>query len=160
MPTSSVRRHRPAPGPRVPEHHRRGPRRAGALRGAPTTVAPTLLTTLLTGLVTGLVTLAAPPASAAGPALGDCGAGQLCFWEDAGFLGSRRVYELAGTALESCVPLPKGMRAHSFANRMGRPVTVYQSAHCDTTGEFATHPSGSWTPEGAYAVRAFTVWEH
>ena len=147
-PSSRVKAHR------ADVRRRHAPRRRPSGRGS-----AGVALAALTALALTLPGLAAPRAAAAGPALGECGAGQLCFWEGAGFQGARQVYELATTDLESCVPLPEGTRAGSFANRMGRPVTVYQSAHCDTTGEFTTHPSGSWTPEGAYAVRAFTVWE-
>lgn len=91
--------------------------------------------------------------------LGECAAGELCLWARPGFRGDRRTYELSGVPVESCVPLPKGVSALSFANRTGRPATVYQSGECAETGEFHTHPSGSWTPEGEYRVRAFKLWE-
>ena len=119
-----------------------------------------------------LLTAAVPGTSAGAPGtpetrggagertrLGDCGAGRLCLWERPGFAGARQTFELSGMDVESCVPLPRGTGALSFANRTGRPVTVYQSRECAETGEFATHPSGSWTPEGAYQVRAVKVWE-
>ncbi|WP_308341087.1 peptidase inhibitor family I36 protein [Streptomyces sp. JJ36] len=99
------------------------------------------------------------PAAGDGPRLGACGAGVLCFWADPGFSGRRLTYELAGTDIESCVRLPAGFTADAYANRTGRPVTAYQSAECRETGEFHTHPSGSWTPESAYQVRAFKIWE-
>jgi len=93
------------------------------------------------------------------PRLGECAAGELCLWVRNGFKGQRRTYELSGVTLGSCLPLPKGVSAQSFANRTGRPVTVYQSGECAETGEFHTHPSGSWTPEGEYRVRAVKIWE-
>jgi hypothetical protein len=92
--------------------------------------------------------------------LGACAAGQLCLWSDGRFKGHRRTYELSGTDIESCVPLPKGATAESFANRTGRPVTLYQSRKCAETGEFSTFPSGSWTPHSAYRARALKIWEH
>lgn len=58
-----------------------------------------------------------------------------------------------------CERLPDGAGARSFANRTGRPVTVYESAECAETRDFHTHPSGAWTPQGAYTARAFKVWE-
>lgn len=58
-----------------------------------------------------------------------------------------------------CERLPGGAGAKSFANRTGRPVTVYESAECAETRGFHTHPSGAWTPQGAYTARAFKVWE-
>ncbi|HET6636273.1 MAG TPA: peptidase inhibitor family I36 protein [Streptomyces sp.] len=106
---------------------------------------------------------AAPAAGAARtqppPRLGPCGAGALCLWEDPGFAGHRLSYELAGTDIESCVALPSGFTGDAYANRTGRPVTFYQSVECATTGEFDTHPSGSWTPRSSYQARAFKIWE-
>jgi hypothetical protein len=97
--------------------------------------------------------------SDAQPRLGECAAGELCLWTRSGFRGERRSYERSRIAVESCVPLPNGMSARSFANRTGRPVTLYQSGECAETAEFHTHPSGSWTPKGEYGVRAMKVWE-
>lgn len=127
--------------------------------------------------VAGLLTLAAAAAAAGGglaaapavgapaeptakPQLGKCAAGELCLWENEGFKGPREQYELSDVDIESCVPLPKGVEAKSFANRTGRPVTAYQSAECAETAEFSTYPSGSWTPKGEYPVRAVKVWEN
>ncbi|WP_235981087.1 peptidase inhibitor family I36 protein [Streptomyces albidus (ex Kaewkla and Franco 2022)] len=93
------------------------------------------------------------------PRLGDCAPGELCLWARSGFRGERRTYELKDVTPESCVPLPKGWSAQSFANRTGRPAAVFQSAECAETGEFHTHPSGSWTPDGEYRVRAVKIWE-
>ena len=104
------------------------------------------------------------PAAGAGSAsaarLGTCAKGALCLWEKAEFEGKRYAFELSDIDVESCVPLPKGASAAALANRTGRPVTVYQSEECAETGEFHTHPSGTWTPEAEYKVRAFKVWEN
>lgn len=127
-------------------------------------------TALLAGLTTLAAALALAPAlgapaahAAAGgrtTAAGDCDAGQLCAWPQADFAGERRTYELSDTDIESCVPLPKGSTAASFANRTGRPVTTYQSAECAETAEFDTYPGGgSYVPRSPYRVRAFKVWE-
>ncbi|MEV5592280.1 peptidase inhibitor family I36 protein [Streptomyces sp. NPDC052496] len=100
------------------------------------------------------------PRAHTGPAAGDCATGQFCVWPGRGFGGKRLTYELSGTDIESCVTLPAGVRAVSFANRTGRPVTTYQSAECAETGEFDTYPGGgSWVPESPYQVRAFKIWE-
>ncbi|OEU88075.1 hypothetical protein DB35_16710 [Streptomyces abyssalis] len=101
------------------------------------------------------------PAAAAvpGPRLGECAAGEVCLWPESRFRGERRTYELKGVSIGRCLRLPGSAGARSFANRTGRPVTVYESGECAETAEFHTHPSGSWTPEGAYRVRAFKVWE-
>ncbi|MEW2218828.1 peptidase inhibitor family I36 protein [Streptomyces sp. NPDC006990] len=96
----------------------------------------------------------------AAPRLGECGPGELCLWERTEFKGKPRVHELRGIDIESCTPLTGGASATSAANRTGRPVTLYQSEECAETAEFHTHPSGSWTPELPYRVRAFKVWEH
>lgn len=89
----------------------------------------------------------------------DCAAGELCFWSSPGFQGERVSHELLGLTTEECTPLPQGTEGGSLVNRTGRPVTVYQSEVCDTTGDFSTYPSGSWVPEAPYTVRAFTMWE-
>ncbi len=82
-------------------------------------------------------------------------------WQKADFGGKRHVFELSGTEIESCVALPSGAVAHALANRLGRPVTTYQSAECAETGEFDTHPgSGTWQPSSPYGVRAFKIWEN
>ncbi|TBO61343.1 hypothetical protein EYS09_01815 [Streptomyces kasugaensis] len=128
-------------------------------------------TALVTGLAALAATLTAPaahgaPAGHPAPrartaASGDCGPGQLCVWPKADFGGKRQTYELTGTDIDSCVPLPKGVSAASLANRTGRPVTTYQSAECAETAEFDTYPGGgSWVPRSPYGVRAFKIWEH
>ncbi|NUH38264.1 peptidase inhibitor family I36 protein [Streptomyces samsunensis] len=102
---------------------------------------------------------AAAARSAAPPRLGNCAAGQLCLWRGGGFTGARQAHELADVDIESCVPLPTGTTAASLANRTGRPVTAYQSRECAETAEFHTYPTGSWSPETPYQVRAFKIWE-
>ncbi|MCX5201422.1 peptidase inhibitor family I36 protein [Streptomyces sp. NBC_00237] len=92
--------------------------------------------------------------------LGTCAAGELCLWQKPDFQGKRYAYELSGTDIESCVPMPPGTDAQALANRTGRPVTTYQSAQCAETGEFDTYPGkGSWVPQSPYRVRAFKIWE-
>ncbi|MEV0599568.1 peptidase inhibitor family I36 protein [Streptomyces sp. NPDC050315] len=97
---------------------------------------------------------------AADAASGGCAAGQLCLWPKAGYEGPRNTHELSDTDIESCVPLPDGRPARSFANRTGRPVTTFQSAECAETGEFDTYPGGgTYVPDAPYAVRAFRIAE-
>jgi hypothetical protein len=137
---------------------------------------------------TGTDATAAPahPAAGQGPRLGDCGRGELCLWPRVRFRGERHTYrpgakepgddrpgtrharsarsrhsaDGARTArFGRCERLPGGAGARSFANLTGRPVTVYESAECAETRDFHTHPSGAWTPQGAYTARAFKVWE-
>ncbi|WP_431770821.1 peptidase inhibitor family I36 protein [Streptomyces cucumeris] len=118
-----------------------------------------IVTTTVTAALAALALTASAPAQAAPPPLGDCAAGQLCLWHGTGFTGPRQVHELTGTDIESCIALPSGGSAASLANRTGRPVTAYQSAECAETAEFRTYPTGSWSPETAYRVRAFKIWE-
>ncbi|MFE6762315.1 peptidase inhibitor family I36 protein [Streptomyces sp. NPDC057689] len=104
---------------------------------------------------------AAPGAVAAPVRLGDCGSGQLCLWAKPDFTGARQTHELSTIDIESCVPLKTGTTAQALANRTGRPVTTYQSAECQETGEFETYPGGgTWLPRSPYQVRAFKVWEN
>jgi hypothetical protein len=57
-----------------------------------------------------------------------------------------------------CVALRGASR--SFANRMSRPVTVYQSPTCDTSAEFDTYPGGgTFVPGAPFVVRGVQVWE-
>ncbi|MFJ6432175.1 peptidase inhibitor family I36 protein [Streptomyces sp. NPDC091416] len=101
------------------------------------------------------------PVRAVSGRLGDCRAGQLCLWAEPDFTGTRQVHELSGVDIESCVPLKPGATVQSLANRTGRPVTAYQSAECEETGEFETYPGGgTWTPRTPYQVRAFKIWEN
>ncbi|MFE9847270.1 peptidase inhibitor family I36 protein [Streptomyces sp. NPDC005576] len=106
-------------------------------------------------------TAAGVPGRASGVRLGECAAGQLCLWKKPDFTGGRLNRDLSAVDIESCVPLPAGSDAQSFANRTGRNVTLYQSAECGETGEFETYPgSGTWVPRSPYQVRAFKIWEN
>lgn len=94
-------------------------------------------------------------------AAGACAPGQICFWTEPAFAEDPSViFELATADVESCVSLPEGVDARSFANRMDRYVTMYQSRECATEGDFDTYPGdGVFVPEVPYAVRAFQIWE-
>ncbi|MGW0116923.1 peptidase inhibitor family I36 protein [Streptomyces sp. NPDC003327] len=127
-----------------------------------------LVAALLTALPAAALPAAAVPAGsgaeasagARGTVLGTCGPGALCLWPRPDFKGKSRAYELATTDIDSCVVLPAGASAQSLANRTGRPVTTYQSAECEETGEFETYPGrGTWVPQTPYEVRAFKLWE-
>ncbi|WP_329458063.1 peptidase inhibitor family I36 protein [Streptomyces sp. NBC_01497] len=122
------------------------------------------VTTAAVALLAAVVPLAvAAPAGAATAPLrgGDCAAGELCLWPEEDFGGARSTYELTGVGIEDCVALPAGGSALSLANRLGRPVTAYQSATCADTGEFETYPGhGTWAPRAPYRIRAFKIWEH
>lgn len=110
------------------------------------------------------VTLLTAAALAAAPAVAvprdACGPGELCLWPKADFRGARQTHELFRTEIQNCVALPPGTDAQSLVNRLGRPVTTYQSHECEETGEFQTYPGdGTWVPQSPYRVRAFKVWE-
>ncbi|MFE9630715.1 peptidase inhibitor family I36 protein [Streptomyces sp. NPDC006463] len=111
--------------------------------------------------LTALVPSTSGAAHAAGPAtLGACATGQLCLWVKPEFKGTRHTHELSTLDINSCTALPAGTSAQSLTNRLGRPVTTYQSAQCAETGEFQTYPGdGVWLPQSPYQVRAFKVWE-
>ncbi|GGO80515.1 peptidase inhibitor family I36 protein [Wenjunlia tyrosinilytica] len=98
----------------------------------------------------------------AGAAAGaTCDRGEFCAWTGLNHGGQRYTWDLSTAGIESCVPLPQGVSARSFANRIGRPVTTYQDRECGTEGEFDTYPGdGTWVPEAPYVVRAFQVWEN
>ncbi|MGA5492859.1 peptidase inhibitor family I36 protein [Streptomyces cinereoruber] len=124
-----------------------------------TAVLAVLLLAALPASATATATPATKPA-ASGPKLGACGPGKLCLWPKPDFKGRAWTHELAMTDVDSCVALPAGTSAQSLANRTGRPVTAYQSAECEETGEFETYPGkGTWVPQTPYEVRAFKIWE-
>ncbi|QKW06288.1 peptidase inhibitor family I36 protein [Streptomyces sp. NA04227] len=103
-----------------------------------------------------------PARTTAAKALAACAAGELCLWDRPDFRGKPHIRDLSNTDIDSCVVLPAKGGAQSFVNRTGRPVTTYQSNECAETGEFDTYPGkgkGSYTPESAYRVRAFKIWE-
>ncbi|KRV46529.1 hypothetical protein AQ490_11620 [Wenjunlia vitaminophila] len=109
---------------------------------------------------------AGPPtaASAGAPitarAVDGCDRGEFCVWTGARHTGRRHTWNLAGAGVQSCVPLPSGDVGRSFANRMSRPVTVYEDRECATEGQFDTYPGGgTWVPEAPFVVRALQVWE-
>ncbi|MYS85887.1 hypothetical protein GTZ85_38155 [Streptomyces sp. SID5474] len=108
-----------------------------------------------------LTTVGAPSASASAAAATLCSPGQVCFWTEPGFAGApAATFELTGANVEQCVSLPNGVDALSFANRMDRYVTMYQSRECATEGDFSTYPGeGVFVPEVPFTVRAFQIWE-
>ncbi|MFJ9526050.1 peptidase inhibitor family I36 protein [Streptomyces cyaneofuscatus] len=129
-----------------------------------TVLAAGLAVTALTALIPQALAQDRSPARvqpASDVRLGTCEAGRLCLWKKPDFTGARQTYELSTVDIESCTPLPEGGDAQSLANRTGRPVTTYQSAECQETGEFETYPGGgTWLPRSPYQVRAFKIWEN
>ncbi|MEU6342650.1 peptidase inhibitor family I36 protein [Streptomyces sp. NPDC046977] len=118
--------------------------------------ALTLTLTLPLALAASAAALVSPTAAGAAPA-GGCDPGELCLWARPDYGGPRTVHELADTDVNSCVPLPAGVTAKSFANRTRKLVTTYQSAECSTEGDFETFPSGTWVPESRHTIRAFQI---
>ncbi|MGC0420261.1 peptidase inhibitor family I36 protein [Embleya sp. AB8] len=113
-------------------------------------------------LTTSLLTaMGAPSASAGATAVAACAPGQVCFWATPGFADAPVVsFELTNASVEQCVSLPDGVDARSFANRMDRYVTMYQSRECATEGDFGTYPGdGVFVPDVPFTVRAFQIWE-
>jgi hypothetical protein len=135
-------------------------------KSAPTRTAPRAVAVLVAAATAALAAAPGPAGAATAPAaalprLGTCTAGELCLWTRDDFAGERTTYELTGTGTDDCVALRDGVTALSLANRLGRPVTAYQSQECAETGEFETYPgTGTWVPDAPYRIRAFKVWEH
>lgn len=105
----------------------------------------------------------APPstASAASPAGADpaCTVGELCLWNSETYSGQTQHYDLRTANPEDCIPLPEAFEGHSFANRLTRDVTIYQSAECSTEGDFTTYPGGgTYVPQSPFVVRAIKIW--
>ncbi|NYH79198.1 hypothetical protein FHR84_002532 [Actinopolyspora biskrensis] len=108
------------------------------------------------------VGLGAPAAAVPAPEQDEaqCESGVFCAWPEHQYGGSPHSADLRTTNMEECVPLSDGLEAHSFVNRLNRPVTVYQDAHCGTRGDFSTYPEGSFVPRSPFVVRAFKIWTH
>ncbi|MGJ7908613.1 peptidase inhibitor family I36 protein [Actinopolyspora sp. H202] len=89
-----------------------------------------------------------------------CDVGVFCAWSETDYAGNEHSFDLRSTNMEECVRLHGNIEARSFANRMDRPVTVYQDARCATSADFSTYPGGSFVPRAPYVVRAIKVWTH
>jgi hypothetical protein len=118
-------------------------------------VRPLLLAAVL--LSAGGIAHAAP--AAAHPPR-SCEPGTFCVWPEEYYGGTIARFDLRNTTPEQCVPLPGGIEARSFANRIDRQVTVYQDRHCSTEADFSTFPGpGTYVPRSPYVVRAIQIWE-
>jgi hypothetical protein len=90
-----------------------------------------------------------------------CERGEFCVWPGDDYGGAIVRIALDNTNPGECVPLPDDVDGRSFANRSGRPVTVYQGRDCSTEGEFDTYPGGgTFVPEAPYVVRGVQIWDH
>lgn len=102
---------------------------------------------------------AAPTPHPAAPSESACERGEFCVWPRDSYHGDGTRFDLRNTNPEECVPLPAGMAARSFANRIDRHVTVYQDRHCSTEGDFTTYPGPeTFVPHGPFVVRAIQIW--
>ncbi|MEU6646945.1 peptidase inhibitor family I36 protein [Saccharomonospora sp. NPDC046836] len=114
------------------------------------------LATLLTGGVAQAEGDAGQPAP---PPEFSCDLGEFCAWTGEFYGGQIVRFDLRNTNPEECVPLPEGVDARSFGNRIDRHVTVYQDRNCATEGDFSTYPGpGTFVPQGPYVVRAIQIW--
>jgi hypothetical protein len=88
-----------------------------------------------------------------------CERGEFCVWPDEDYGGAPVRVALENSNPGECVPLPEGADGRSFANRTGRPATVYQGRDCSTEGEFDTYPGGgTFVPAAPYVVRGVQIW--
>ena len=88
-----------------------------------------------------------------------CEQGEFCLWTEQDYGGTIVRLDLRNTNPEKCRPLPDGVEAHAFGNRIDRHVTVYQDRNCSTEGDFSTFPGpGTFVPQSPYLVRAVKIW--
>ncbi len=110
--------------------------------------------------VFGLLTSTGVAAAAAPPPKPACQMGEFCVWPEESYGGSAQKFDLRGSNPEECIPLPEGFDGHSFANRLSRDVTIYQSEECTTEGDFITYPGGgTYVPQGPFVIRALKIWD-
>ena len=89
-----------------------------------------------------------------------CERGEFCVWHAESFRAFGYRISLERVNPGECVGLPAGFDGRSFANRMSRPVTVYQGRTCSTEAEFDTYPGGgTYVPQAPFVVRAVRIWE-
>lgn len=99
--------------------------------------------------------------ASADPEQQPCERGEFCLWPAEQYKGDIFRAALENANIGECVPLPDGFDARSFANRIKRPVTVYQERTCSTEAEFDTYPGGgTFVPEAPYVVRGLQIWDH
>lgn len=129
------------------------PRAALLLAGAVLAITPGLAAAEETG-VSGVERTTPPRAEYA------CERGEFCLWTEQDYDGTIIRLDLRNTNPEECRPLPKGVKAHAFANRIDRHVTVYQDRNCSTEGDFSTFPGpDTFVPQSPYVVRAVQIWD-
>lgn len=111
-------------------------------------------------LITGGALVASGTAVAQQPGHPTCDRGEFCVWEGVDYTGTSHRLDLESANPGECIPLPGGLVARSFANRLSRDVSVYQGVTCSTEAEFTTYPGkGTFVPDAPFVVRAIQVWE-
>ncbi|MEO6086161.1 MAG: peptidase inhibitor family I36 protein [Umezawaea sp.] len=104
--------------------------------------------------------VASGTAAAQQSAVPTCDRGEFCLWGGAEYTGPAKRLDLESANPGECIPLPGGLVARSFANRLTRDASVYQSETCSTEAEFTTYPGkGTYVPDAPFVVRAIQVWE-
>ncbi|WNV83759.1 peptidase inhibitor family I36 protein [Umezawaea sp. Da 62-37] len=90
-----------------------------------------------------------------------CDPGEFCLWSAPDYTGPTKHFDLETANPGECTPLPAGLIAHSFVNRLTRDASVYQGETCSTEAEFTTYPGrGTYVPNAPFVVRAIQVWEN
>jgi hypothetical protein len=123
---------------------------------------PRMLVLAALGILCGSGIAQAEPARPAEPPLPGpvCEQGEFCAWGGEFYDGVVDRLDLRVANPKECIPLPDGVEAHSFANRMDRDVTVYQGQDCSTEGDFTTYPGhGTFVPQAHFVVRAVQIWD-
>ncbi|PRY31019.1 peptidase inhibitor family I36 protein [Umezawaea tangerina] len=117
--------------------------------------------TLLTALaITTGALVSSGTASAQQSGTPTCDPGEFCLWGGPDYTGPARRLDLESANPGECIPLPGGLVAHSFVNRLTRDASVYQGETCSTEAEFTTYPGrGTYVPNAPFVVRAIQVWE-
>jgi hypothetical protein len=89
-----------------------------------------------------------------------CDRGEFCLWGGVGYTGPVQRLDLESANPGECIPVPGGLVARSFVNRLTRDASVYQGGTCSTEAEFTTYPGkGTYVPDAPFVVRAIQVWE-
>jgi len=118
--------------------------------------------TIVAAVGTGAIVIVGPSGAAATPTAAEpsCDTGQFCYWAEPNYPGKPQILDISGVSVNVCVPLPNGAEARSFVNRTHRDITLYQSGHCSTEGDFRTYPGdGTYVPEAPYVARAVEIWD-
>lgn len=87
-----------------------------------------------------------------------CDRGSFCFWSAPGYHGRSQFFDLRTVNPGDCFPLPDGFRAHSFADRSFRELTVYEDPQCGSSAGHLVYPGGgTFVPRAPFEVAAFRI---